>query len=93
MDYFFDGETGSAAGGSESGDGRGCAAPKKKDPNRTNQLEPSLPLLTDKMAEIVGRPKTLVPFSFPNIAHNVWDNYRLTGQYHLRQSKLSPPPK
>jgi hypothetical protein len=45
------------------------------------------------MAEIVGRPKTLVPFSFPNIAHNVWDNYRLTGQYHLRQSKLSPPPK
>ena len=40
-----------------------------------------------------GALPTFVAITYPNIAHNFWDNYRLTGQYHLRQSKLSPPPK
>ena len=39
-----------------------------------------------------GLPKTattIVPLDFPNIAHGFWENYRLTGDYYLKTTKLS----
>ncbi|MBL0350455.1 MAG: hypothetical protein IPP68_08785 [Elusimicrobia bacterium] len=30
---------------------------------------------------------TIVPLTFPNIAHEYWENYRLTGDYYLPEYK------
>ena len=93
VDFAIDGDSPSAGGGSESEAGRGCAAPKKKESNRLNQLDSDFEFETRKNGGDSGALPTFVAITYPNIAHNFWDNYRLTGQYHLRQSKLSPPPK
>jgi hypothetical protein len=31
----------------------------------------------------------IMDFQFLNLAHNYWDNFRLTGEFHVRQAK--PP--
>ena len=38
---------------------------------------------------IPERSRIIVPLWFPNIAHNYWENYRLTGEFYVRSSKFS----
>jgi hypothetical protein len=35
---------------------------------------------------LVGLPPKFI-VAFPNIAHSYWDNFRLTGEFHVRQAK------
>ncbi len=48
VDFAIDGDSPSAGGGSESEAGRGCAAPKKKESNRLNQLDSDFEFETRK---------------------------------------------
>ena len=75
--------------GETPGTGINSAAPQKKESNRYERLDSSCSSNLKKMAGFAKPTETDLPFAFPNIGHNVWESYRLTGQYHLRVSKLS----
>ena len=60
----------------------------KKEPNRSARLDPSFQFDTTRNGGFFEIPTTVVPLTFPNIAHHFWENYRLTGEYHIRPSKL-----
>jgi hypothetical protein len=65
------------------------ASEPRKRPNDLKSLSPSTP---DGDFRNGGLPKTattIVPLDFPNIAHGFWENYRLTGDYYLKTTKLS----
>ena len=38
----------------------------------------------------VSLPKKTFRFTFPNIAHSFWDNYRLTKDYYIRRAEPDP---
>ena len=41
--------------------------------------------------EIGGAFKNLktIPLDFPNVAHSYWDNFRLTGEYYIKPTRLT----
>jgi hypothetical protein len=61
-------------------------AEKQKRPGRN--LRPNL-----FQSVCIGENGSVVKFvpkievSFPNIAHSYWENFRLTGEFHVRQAK------
>ena len=61
-------------------------APKKKEPVPQIGTDSSSWLDTDRNLAINGVSKTIV-FSFPNIAHNYWDNFRLTREFYVRPAE------
>ncbi len=77
------------AQGSELRSEGGGAAQNRKDSNQFNQLESQGQFAPIENGGISKIRKTFIPIVFPNIQHNIWKNYNMTGQYHLRQTKLS----
>jgi hypothetical protein len=80
---------GDLRGDSTSGAGADSRPGHKKESNRLTRLDPSSQFETTINGGFSEIPKTVVPLTFPNIAHHFWENYRLTGEYHIRPSKLA----
>ena len=78
---FRNGTKGGAGGESDSG--------KTKGPDRVVQSSPFGQFVFAKNGGISSNFKTIVPLTFPNIAHDYWENYRLTSEYYIRRSNLS----
>ena len=62
------------------------ATRKKKEPVPHIGTDSSSWLDTDRNLAIDGNSKTII-FSFPNIAHNYWDNFRLTREFYVRPAE------
>jgi hypothetical protein len=72
-----------AGGGDSSG-----FAPKTKRPDSFGKSGPFGQFVSEKMSRDSLLSRT-VPLSFPNIAHDYWDNYRLTKEFYIRPDKPS----
>jgi hypothetical protein len=64
------------------------APQKQKGSGRLCDQTPVQQFDSFKVAEVRVSDKTVL-FTFPNIAHNFWANYRLIKQYHIRETETS----
>jgi site-specific DNA recombinase len=62
-------------------------AQKQKRPGRNLRPDPFLEFVSHEMVGTLCPLQKTVMFSFPNIAHNYWDHYRLTGEFYVRPAK------
>jgi hypothetical protein len=60
-------------------------AGQKERPDSLSESSPSSSVRVIQKVEQIERPQT-IDLTFPNIAHDYWDNYRLTGEYYVRPS-------
>ena len=56
---------------------------KNERPASGVEAGPLLKLERLKDVEQIERPPT-IDLTFPNVAHDYWENYRLTGEYNVR---------
>ena len=73
--------------GRPGSDGLGQNSVKTKKPNGGNPLGSFAAVCDFTNGGKTDTVPTIVPLTFPNIAHEYWDNYRLTGDYYLPESK------
>ena len=64
---------------------------KRKESNRLSQSDPFLSFGAFVNGGVYVGPPIVIPLSFPNLSHNYWENYDLTGEYHVKRLEAAPP--
>jgi hypothetical protein len=64
-----------------------CPPENERRPGPLLGTDPHFQFATEKMWSGSSRPPT-IDITIPNIAHDYWQNYRLTGDYNVRPSLL-----
>ena len=60
------------------------ATPENKTPRRWRRV-------CVQSGGVYERPPNVIPLTFPNLSHSYWENYSLTGEYHVKRLEAAPP--
>jgi hypothetical protein len=63
----------------------------RKGPVRISQTDPVPQFVGFVNGGVYERPPIVIPLSFPNLSHNYWENYKLTGEYHVKRIGAALP--
>jgi hypothetical protein len=74
--------------GDDVWDGTGNFQSERKRPNDRAPLSLSTPVGGFDIGGAFKNLKT-IPLDFPNVAHSYWDNFRLTGEYYIKPTRLT----
>jgi hypothetical protein len=61
------------------------SAPKSKGPDRVVRSSPLPPFGGFVNGGVYEGPPNVIPLTFPNLSHSYWENYSLTGEYHVKR--------
>jgi hypothetical protein len=63
----------------------------RKGPVRFSQTDPFPQFVGFVNGGVYVGPPIVIPLSFPNLSHDYWENYKLTGEYHVKRIVAALP--
>jgi hypothetical protein len=67
------------------------SAVQRKGPVRKSQTDPFPQFDAFVNGGVYVGPPIVIPLSFPNLSHDYWENYKLTGEYHVKRKGAALP--